>query len=78
MPRYLTLVRKEARITDDQAQALAVLRRRVAGRRVNKTEPITDNTLIRIAIDLLMERADQLEGDTEEELRRSVLDPDTP
>jgi len=73
VPRYLTLVRKEARVRADQAHALAELRRRVAAQRRNKAEPITDNTLIRLAVDLLMAHADRLAGDTEEELRAALL-----
>lgn len=77
MPRYLTLVRKEARVRSDQAQALAVLRRRIAAQRHDKTETITDNTLIRLAVDLLMAHADRLAGDTEDELRAALLGPES-
>jgi hypothetical protein len=73
LPRYLTLVRTEARIRDDQTAALAALRRRVAAARTDKKERITDNTLVRVAIDLLLAHADQLAGNTEEEIRRSVV-----
>lgn len=72
-PRYAQYVRKEARVRDDQAAALVVLRKKVAGQRTTKVEPITDNVLIRLAIDLLLSRADRLHGDTEEELRASLL-----
>lgn len=72
-PRYLTLVRKEARVREDQAEALAQLRRRINRERTERGEPITDNTLIRVAIDLLTMRADRLAGNTEDELRKSVL-----
>lgn len=37
-----------------------------------RTERLTDNTVIRVALDLLLEHADQLDGDTEDELRNSV------
>jgi hypothetical protein len=73
LPRYLTLVRTETRIREDQAAALAVLRRRVAAARTDKRERITDNTLVRVAIDLLLAHADELAGNTEEEIRRSVV-----
>jgi hypothetical protein len=73
LPRYLTLVRTETRIRDDQAAALAALRRRVAAARTDKKERITDNTLVRVAIDLLLAHADELAGNTEEEIRRSVV-----
>jgi hypothetical protein len=72
-PRYLTLVRKEARLRADQVDALAQLRRQVLRSRSMRAEPITDNTLIRVAVDLLLARRDRLHGDTEDELRASVL-----
>lgn len=71
-PRYTRMVRKEARVRPDQADALAALRRRVADQRQQRVEPITDNTLLRIAVDLLLARGDELTGDTEDELRDSV------
>lgn len=76
LPRYLQLTRKESRIRADQADRLAVHVRRLNGARKHRDgsvgERITDNTLIRVAIDLLLDHADQLAGTTEEELRRSV------
>lgn len=71
-PRYLTLQRKEARLTDDQLDALTLLTRRLNKRGRSKDERITDNTLIRVAVDLLLARADDLAGTTEAELRNSV------
>lgn len=71
-PRYITLVRKEARLRADQADALVTLRRRLARARAVRTEPLTDNSLIRVAVDLLLQHADQLHGNTEDELRDSV------
>jgi hypothetical protein len=71
-PLYLRLVRKEARLRADQVDALAQLRRRLSRRRANRDEVLTDNTLIRVAVDLLLNQADQLRGDTESELRNSV------
>lgn len=73
VPKWRQLVRKELRVREDQAAALAALRRRVAAARTSKDEPITDNTLVRIAIDLLLANADRLAGDTEDELRDSVI-----
>ncbi|MFD9324235.1 hypothetical protein ACFWDQ_42570, partial [Streptomyces sp. NPDC060053] len=64
VPRYLTLVRTEARIRDDQAAELTALRRRVSAGRRSKVERITDNTLMRVAIDLLLAHAERLSGDT--------------
>jgi hypothetical protein len=71
--RYLRLLRKEARLRVDQANDLAALRRRLARRRAGPSgEILTDNTLIRVAVDLLLHRADELHGETEEELRASL------
>jgi hypothetical protein len=84
VPKYLQLRRREARVYDDQADALTVLARRLNnGRRLSdgKTtgERITDNTLLRLAIDLLLTRAGELEGTTEEELAASLgLEPRKP
>lgn len=71
-PRYLRMVRKEARIRHDQADALARLRRRIAADRVDRSEPLTDNTLVRVALDVLLLHADSLTGDTEEQLLASL------
>ncbi|WP_404974874.1 hypothetical protein [[Kitasatospora] papulosa] len=73
MPRYLTLVRQEARLREDQVKHLGDLRRRVAANRTVKSERITDNTLIRLAVDYLLANAGQLRGNTEDELRASLL-----
>jgi hypothetical protein len=72
VPRWRTLVRKEARLRADQADALAGLRRRLTSGRHDRSEVITDNTLIRVAVDLLLEHAGDLAGDTEDQLRESV------
>lgn len=70
-PKYLNFARKDARLHEDQLDELASLTRRL-NRQRNGGERITDNTLIRIAVDLLLERADELSGSTEIELRESV------
>lgn len=72
LPRYLTLERSEARLRGDQMVALAALRKRVAANRTVKSERITDNTLLRVAVDLLLSQGGQLHGNTEEELRASL------
>lgn len=72
VPKYRTLVRKEARLRAEQADALAGLRRRLAAARTDRTEVLTDNTLIRVAVDLLLTHADELAGDTEQQLTDSV------
>lgn len=75
-PRYLTFTRTEARLRQDQLEDLAALRRTVAANRTDKTERITDNTLLRLAVDLLMDHAGRIRGNTEEQMRRSLLGDD--
>ncbi|MEW2265979.1 hypothetical protein ACGF5T_33700 [Streptomyces sp. NPDC047853] len=73
-PKWATLERKEARLRSDQLTDLADLRRYVSARRRDRSEIITDNTLIRVAVDLLLQgHAHRLHGDTEEALLASVL-----
>ncbi|MBW9208015.1 hypothetical protein KV097_18910 [Mumia sp. zg.B17] len=71
-PRYLRMLRKEARIRPEQADELTVLVRQLNRARQASGERITDNTLIRVAIDLLLERRAELRGTTEAELRASL------
>jgi hypothetical protein len=70
---YELLVRKEARMREDQHTALTALARGLMGRRARKAERITENTLIRVAIDLLLAQQGSLRGATEQELRQSVI-----
>ncbi|MFG2276996.1 hypothetical protein ACGFNY_45475 [Streptomyces chartreusis] len=76
MPLYKTLERTEARLRADQITALTALRKAVAANRTDKSERITDNTLIRVAVDFLLAHGGRLEGNTEAELRASLLDDD--
>jgi hypothetical protein len=75
VPRYLRLVRHDLRVRAEQTEALAALRRRISADRGRKErrERITDNTLIRVAIDLLLEHGDELAGATEDQIRDSAL-----
>lgn len=72
MPKYLTLERKDARLRADQLDDLATLVRRLSRQRHQRTERITDNTLIRVAVDVLLQHTDVLAGDDEAELRNSL------
>jgi hypothetical protein len=73
-PLYRRLARKEARLREDQFIAQSRLVRILARRRTTRSGPrLTENTLIRVAIDLLLTRANQLAGDTEAEIRASAL-----
>lgn len=71
--RYLTFERTDARLRPDQVTALGALRKRVAANRTDRSERITDNTLLRLAVDLLLKNAAHITGNTEEEMRRALL-----
>ena len=71
-PKYLELMRKEVRFTDAQLDELTIVSRRLNKARRGSGERITDNTLIRVAVDLLLSQQSQLAGATEDELRKSV------
>ncbi|ROS71916.1 hypothetical protein EDF24_3775 [Curtobacterium sp. PhB130] len=71
-PRFEDFLRKEARFTEDQLDALSKHARRLQRMRTAPGERITDNTLIRVAVDLLMTRVDELQGSNENELRASL------
>lgn len=72
VPNFQRLTRKEARVREDQYAALSALARRLMRARRARSERITENTLIRVAIDLLLIHKDALRGSNEEELRKSV------
>ena len=72
LPRYLQLERKDVRMRSDQLDALTNLSRRLNKQRRGRGERITENTLVRVAIDLLMNQTDELGGFTEDELRSSL------
>jgi len=71
-PKYLTMERKETRLRREQVSALGELARELSARRRQRGERITENTLVRIAVDVLLEHAGELRGDTEDELWQSV------
>lgn len=72
VPKYQTFTRKEARLREEQLDDLTSLTRSLNRKRKGSGERITENTLIRIAVDLLMNQSDKLQGTTEEELSASV------
>ena len=72
MPVNDGLVRGESRIRPDQHDAMVQLRRRIKGQRTEGTERVTNNMLVRIALDILLDHQDALTGNTEEELRQSL------
>lgn len=71
IPKYLQLVRKEARLREDQIEQLTTLARKI-NRRRKGGERITENTLIRIAIDLLLSKQQELAGTNEAELYQAL------
>lgn len=71
-PAYLALQRKETRLREEQIDALTA-----AARELNRAKPaggerITENTLIRVAVDLLLSNTAALKGSNEDEIRNSV------
>lgn len=72
LPKYLTLVRKETRLTELQIERLTAITRKLNRQRRGQGERITENTLIRVAIDLLLSQSDKLSGVTEAELREAL------
>jgi hypothetical protein len=72
LPKYLTLENKAVRLRSDQIDALAALSKSLNRSRKSQGERITENTLIRIAIDLLLTHG-PIHGTTEEEIRDNLL-----
>jgi hypothetical protein len=73
IPKYLALERKEARLRGDQVDSLASLARRVNRQKPSRGgERITENTLIRVAVDWLLSQEEYVGGSTEEEIRRGL------
>lgn len=64
--------RLEARLRDDQVEQLDVLTRRLNKRRNGEGERITKNTLMRVAVDLLLEQHGDLNGTTEVAIAASL------
>lgn len=69
---YKAFERKETRLRGDQYSDLTEQARHLNRVKRTGTPRITENTLIRVAIDLLLNQREALTGDTEEELRKSV------
>lgn len=70
---WQTFEPKTARLRPDQLQWLTRTRKTLTSSRRNPyVGRVTDNTLIRIAIDLLHEREADLDGTTEDALRASI------
>jgi hypothetical protein len=77
LPKYLALTRKEARLREDQVDSLTSLARRVNRRKASRGgERITENTLIRVAVDWLLSQEAYVGGSSEEEIRRGLGVPE--
>lgn len=74
--KYERLDRKDVRIFPGQMEVLTRISKRLNKRRQGAGERITENTLIRLAIDLLCEYAHHLEGIDEDQLRESLKLPE--
>ena len=72
LPPYLTFERKETRLRPEQVTSLNVKARELNKTKDPEADRITDNTLIRVAVDLLLSRAGDLAGGDESLLRKSV------
>ncbi|MBX0301864.1 hypothetical protein K2F54_18015 [Cryobacterium sp. 1639] len=72
VPRWLTYERKETRIRPDQLEWVEAQRKELNQRRQGAGERLTDNTLIRVALDLLIKHQGELQGATEDQLRQSL------
>lgn len=71
-PAYLEFERKETRLRVDQLRELTEHARRLNRMKGVGGQRITENTLIRIAVDLLLADIDRADGSTEERIRRSL------
>lgn len=72
LPKYLQMVTKTVRLRADQYEELTQLAREL-NRRKRGGERITENTLARVAFDLLLSMRGRLQGFDEEEIAASVL-----
>lgn len=72
LPTYLRLVRKETRLREDQQNQLTLHARRLNRAKAAGTPRLTDNSLIRVAVDLLLTRIDKAAGDTEAAILESL------
>lgn len=72
VPKWLTFEPKPTRQRRDQLDWIEAKRKELNSLRGRAGERLTDNTLIRVAIDLLIVNGERLQGTTEAELRASV------
>ncbi len=71
-PAYLRYVRKETRLREDQQNQLTLQARRLNRAKKNHGSRITENSLIRVAVDLMLAKIDRAAGDDEDAIRASM------
>jgi hypothetical protein len=71
-PTYLRFIRKDTRLRADQLEALTAHARRLNRKRHTAGPRVTENTLIRVAVELLLDRIEMAAGDGEDALLESV------
>jgi hypothetical protein len=71
-PTYLRYVRKETRLREDQQNRLTLEARRLNRAKKTKGARITENSLIRVAVDVLLAQIDRAAGDDEDAIRKSM------
>jgi hypothetical protein len=69
---YLRYVRKETRLREDQQNRLTFEARRLNRAKKNPGARITENSLIRVAVDLLLAKIGDAAGDDEDEIGKSI------
>ncbi|MBG6109086.1 hypothetical protein [Frigoribacterium sp. CG_9.8] len=72
VPTYLRYVRKETRLREDQQNRLTFEARRLNRAKKNSGARITENSLIRVAVDLLLAKIGAAVGDDEDEIGKSM------
>ena len=72
-PAYLRFVRKETRLREDQQNQLTVQARRLNRAKKTAGARITENSLIRVAVDLFLIQVDRAVGDDEDAIRKSII-----
>ena len=60
-------------LREDQHSELSVIARELMLARSRKAERITENTVIRLAVDLVIRHPELLTGDTEDDLRTNMF-----
>ena len=71
-PAYLRFVRKETRLREDQQNQLTLQARRLNRAKKSAGARITENSLIRVAVDLFLAQVDRAVGDDEDAIRKSL------